>query len=91
MYRGLGVGSCLCVLGVAEKLHVWRGGCTGERGREPNRVSEGLSRGFGFPFECGGVFRTSSNESHGWFTLPAMALSIVISTMCQEPLESLSE
>lgn len=41
MYRGLGAGSCLGVLGVAEKLHVWKEKYTGKRGREPNQASEG--------------------------------------------------
>lgn len=41
MYRDLGAGSCLGVLGVAEKLHVWKEKYTGERGREPNQASEG--------------------------------------------------
>lgn len=46
--------ACLGALGVAEKLHVWKERYTGKRVRKPNRASEGLSRGFGFIFECDG-------------------------------------
>lgn len=61
-------------------------------GERAHRASEGLSRGFGFPSECGRVCQDfQCVRALGGSLFLSACLRVVIATMCLEPQESVNE